>query len=147
METAPLEALLELSRAAAATSRDLDGHGLSFSELRLLRAVAAAPAGRRRPGDLAAELGLTASGVTRAVLPLEKRHIVQRTPDGRDGRASLVSLTAAGTELLADAQATAAHAAQRLLRRLSLGQTRQLQRLLGEIVPGGANRNGSAKES
>ena len=144
METAPLEALLELSRAAAATSRDLDGHGLSFSELRLLRAVAAAPAGRRRPGDLAAELGLTASGVTRAVLPLEKRHIVQRTPAGR---ASLVSLTPAGTELLADAQATAAHAAQRLLRRLSLGQTRQLQRLLGEIVPGGANRNGSAKES
>ncbi|MGR4064262.1 MAG: MarR family winged helix-turn-helix transcriptional regulator [Vulcanimicrobiaceae bacterium] len=147
METAPLEALLELSRAAAATSRELDGHGLSFSELRLLRAVAAAAEGRTRPGDLAAELCVTASGVTRAILPLEKRHIVARTPDGRDGRASLVSLTPSGAELLAEAEATAAHTAQRLLRRLSLGQTRQLQRLLGDIPPGGANRGGSAKES
>lgn len=138
MERAPLEALLRLAGTYAAVVRDIERalgghHGLSFSELRLLLALAAAPEQRMRPTDLAAELAVTASGVTRAVLPLEKRGIVKREADPADARASRIALTAAGKTLATDASATAAERAARLLRRLSLGQTRQLERLLGEI--------------
>ncbi|HEY5425796.1 MAG TPA: MarR family transcriptional regulator [Candidatus Tumulicola sp.] len=139
MEHAPLAALLCLSKTHAAAVRLLEGslgghHGLSFAELRLLRVLAAAPDCRMRPTDIAAELEVTASGVTRAVLPLEKRGIVRREPEPGDARASRVVLTAAGRTLADDASATAAEGAARIMRRLSLGQTRQLERLLGEIL-------------
>jgi DNA-binding MarR family transcriptional regulator len=138
MELAPLETLLRLAKTHAAASRQLEvrlggGHGLSFAELRLLRTLAQAPEGRMRPTDLAAELEITPSGVTRALLPLEKRRIVQRERDPGDARTSHVVLTPAGRTLTGDAAATAAESAERLFRRLSLGQTRQLERLLGEI--------------
>lgn len=135
---APLETLLCLSKAHATASRQLElrlaaHHGLGFSELRLLRAVEASPERRARPTDIAASLDITASGVTRAVLPLEKRGIVKRDVDPGDARASRISLTAAGRTLLEHASATAAESAARLLRRLSVGQIRQLERLLGDI--------------
>jgi DNA-binding MarR family transcriptional regulator len=76
---------------------------------------------------------LTASGVTRALLPLEKRGIVRREQDPSDGRSSLATLTKSGSELARDAGKTAQEYATRLTRRLSLGQTRQLIRLLEEI--------------
>jgi DNA-binding MarR family transcriptional regulator len=138
MDDAPLAALLRLSKTHAAITRRLDAglgghHGLGFAELRLLRALAGAPEGRRRPTDLADDLEMTASGVTRAVLPLEKRGIVRRERDPGDARSSRVVLTAAGHALVADASVTATEAAARVMRRLSVGQTRQLERLLGEI--------------
>lgn len=139
MEPPQLTTLLRLESTHAAATRRLDAalgghHGLSFAELRLLRALSGAPEGGLRPTELAGMLELTASGVTRAVLPLEKRGIVRRHPDPGDARASRVVLTAAGRTLAADASATAAEGAARLMRRLSLGQTRQLERLLGEIA-------------
>lgn len=139
MDHAQLSALLRLAGAHAAAARMLDAkigghHGLSFAELRLLRALAGAPAGGLRPTELAVALELTPSGATRAVLPLQKRGIVSRRPDPDDARASRIALTPAGRTLAADASATAAEGAARLLRRLSLGQTRQLERLLGEIA-------------
>ena len=138
MDDASLAAVLRLAKTHAALTRSLDAilgghHGLGFAELRLLGALAAQPQGRMRPTDLAAELEITASGVTRAVLPLEKRGIVRRERDPGDARSSRVVLTAAGRTLADDAANTAAESANRLLRRLSLGQTRQLERLLGEI--------------
>lgn len=138
MPTAPFEAFLALLRAQADLVRKADAkigmhHGLSASELLLLHAVDAAPERRARPSELAEALHLSASGVTRALLPLEKRKIVQRDPDPADGRASLVRLTGPGKALLDDALATADETAARLFRRLSLGQTRQLIRLLEEI--------------
>lgn len=139
MDHAPLGALLRLANAHAAAARMLDAkigghHGLSFAELRLLRAVAAAPAEGLRPTELAAALEVSPSGATRAVLPLEKRGIVARKADPADARASRITLTAAGRTLTSQASTTAAEGAARLLRRLSLGQTRQLERLLGEIA-------------
>ncbi|MGA8534595.1 MAG: MarR family transcriptional regulator [Candidatus Tumulicola sp.] len=138
MDDAHLAALLRLSKTHAAVTRELDArvgahHGLGFAELRLLRALAEAPEVRLRPTDLAAQLEVTASGVTRAVLPLEKRGIVRRERDSADARSSRVVLTPSGRALAEDASHTASDAAGRLMRRLSLGQTRQLERLLGEI--------------
>jgi|SRR5579863_64716 len=133
MPTDALEALLALATASAEAARFLEVQGLSFAELRLLLAVRAAADRSRRPTDLARELRLTPSGVTRALLPLEKRGIVSRERDETDGRASQAALTPAGRELLEDALGAAAERASKLMRRLSVGQTKQLQRLLEEV--------------
>ncbi len=138
MEPVPFEAVLRLAKTNARIVRELEArigghHGLGFSELRLLRTLAAAPQQRLRPTDLASELEITASGVTRAIAPLEKRGIVKRESDPEDARASRITLTAAGRALAEQASATAAETTVTLTRRLSIGQIKQLERLLTEI--------------
>jgi DNA-binding MarR family transcriptional regulator len=126
--------LLTHAKVVRASDSKLGGHhGLSLSELMLLRGIESKPDRRVRPTELARELHLSASGVTRALLPLEKRGIVRREPDPADGRASLATLTESGRELVRDASVTAAEAADKFMHRLSLGQTRQMIRLLEEI--------------
>jgi DNA-binding MarR family transcriptional regulator len=127
-----LDTLFSLAAAFARAARELDVQGLSFAELRLLSALLGSEAGRR-PTGLAHDLHLTASGVTRALLPLEKRGIVERRRDGSDARSSLAVLTPAGRTLVDEALGQAGERSTRLLRRLSVGQTKQLQRLLDEI--------------
>ncbi len=138
MNDAALDAFVALLRAQADAVRIADAaigmhHGLSAAEVLLLRAIAHAPQGCARPSALADAVRSSASGVTRALLPLEKRGIIVRSPDPSDGRASLVRLSAAGAALLEDASATTDQVAERLFRRLSLGQSRQLVRLLDEV--------------
>lgn len=132
MVTDNLETLFALAAAHTRAARELDVHGLSFSEVRLLNALRTDAEGRR-PSDLAAELHLTPSGVTRALLPLEKRGIVERRRDPGDARSSLAALTPAGRTLVNEALEHAGERSTRILRRLSVGQAKQLQRLLDEI--------------
>jgi DNA-binding MarR family transcriptional regulator len=132
MPTDAVETLLALAGANARAVRALEASGLSFAEIRLLLPLRGAEGGRR-PTDLAQELHFTASGVTRALLPLEKRGIVERRRDTGDARASLALLTPAGRTLLDEALEQCGVRAQRLLRRLSVGQMKQLARLLDEI--------------
>lgn len=132
MPSDAVETLLALAAAHARAVRVLEVSGLSFAELRLLVPLYDAETGRR-PTDLAHELHLTASGVTRALLPLEKRGIVERRRDPADARASLALLTPAGRNLVGEALVQADERATRLLRRLSVGQAKQLSRLLDEI--------------
>jgi len=127
-----LETLFALAGAQARAARELDVHGLSFAEVRLLNALLADREGRR-PSELSVELHLTPSGVTRALLPLEKRGIVERRRDPGDARSSLAALTPAGRTLVNEALELAAERSTRILRRLSVGQAKQLQRLLDEI--------------
>jgi DNA-binding MarR family transcriptional regulator len=133
VHTAALDVFLALASAHAQATSSLEASGLSFAEIRLLLAIRTAAERGRRPADLARELNLTPSGVTRALLPLEKRGIVARERDPGDARASHAVLTSAGEHVLAEALTSAAEDAARLLRRLSVGQTKQLQRLLEEI--------------
>lgn len=75
------EFCLRMARAWAALSRRLDSslgslHGISFADYQLLLSLQRAPGGRLRRVDLAETLGLTASGVTRSLLPLEKIGLV-----------------------------------------------------------------------
>lgn len=102
--------LLSFLDTAAGLEKRLDrvlsgGRGISFSEYRLLRALAAAPQGTASRVDLAAEVGLTPSAVTRALKPLEKTGVVSTERSLRDARQSLASLTPAGAELFEEAHA------------------------------------------
>ena len=77
--------------------------GVSFSEYRLLRALAEAPNGQASRSDAARSVGLTASGVTRALRPLEKIGLVSTVENKRDARLAMAKLTPAGQALINDA--------------------------------------------
>lgn len=86
--------------------RSLSGtRGITISEYRLLAALGARSDRPATRVDLATSVGLTPSGVTRALRPLEKLGFVETTRSERDARQSLAGLTKDGRELLADAEA------------------------------------------
>ena len=79
--------------------------GISLAEYRLLRALSEAPNSWASRVDLAHAIGLTPSGVTRALRPLEKLGLISTAKSKRDARLALASLTPAGQELVEDASA------------------------------------------
>ncbi len=134
-----LDFCLRLARAQAVLVRRLDGslgnvHGISFSDFQLLYHLARAVGQRLRRTDLAERLALTASGVTRALLPLEKIGLVERQPDPRDARVGFAVLTAAGHELLGHATDTAQMICRDILRDAEHGQMEALAGVLGQIA-------------
>ena len=131
--------LLDFLETAAALEKRLDrvlsgGRGISFSEYRLLRALAAAPAGTAARVDLAAAVGLTASAITRALKPLEKVGVVTTQRGARDARQSLASLTPAGSELLGQVQGMVEDVLESsAARRFSTRQIEALRACLDEL--------------
>ena len=104
------EQSLSLSFAAAwhRLEKRLDSNlgsirGISLAEYRLLRALSDAPNSWASRVDLAHSVGLTPSGVTRALRPMEKLGMVSTAKSKRDARLALASLTPSGQELVEDA--------------------------------------------
>jgi len=77
--------------------------GISFAEYRLLRALSDAPGSWASRVDLAHAVGMTPSGVTRALRPLEKLGYLTTAKSKRDARLALTSLTPPGRDLVNDA--------------------------------------------
>jgi DNA-binding MarR family transcriptional regulator len=134
-----LEFALRLARAQATLVRRLDQvlggyHGISFSDFMLLHYLNRAPGGRLRRVDLAERQGLTASGVTRTLLPLEKIGLVERQQDPRDARVAYAAITATGRELLLNAITVADQISKDLLRGCPPEQFDNLSTALGLIA-------------
>jgi DNA-binding MarR family transcriptional regulator len=112
-----LDTLFELSLLRTVLARELDHplslHGISVSDLALLRELRRADGGKLRRSELAQRLGITASGVARQVAPLERMGLVARESHDRDARLALVVLTDTGTRIVDEALATAEGAADR----------------------------------
>src|SRR5262245_38493383 len=134
-----LEFCLRLARAHATIIRRLDTvlgghHGLSFSDFMLLQSLSTAPGGRLRRVDLAERMGLTASGVTRTLLPLEKTGWVARQADERDARVGYAVITPAGHVLLDNALRTAKEYAADLLRHSTDEELEPLNAVLANLI-------------
>jgi DNA-binding MarR family transcriptional regulator len=114
-----LDTILLFARVRAELVRDIDrcvsGHSLGFSDLALVRALAAAPQQRMRRSDLAHALGVTPSAVARQVAPLERIGVVDRESNPKDARLALVVLTEAGQRVEREATAAASERASTLL--------------------------------
>jgi DNA-binding MarR family transcriptional regulator len=100
-----------LSRADAILRKRVEGplggaHGIGFTDFQFRTELSAVPGTRLRASDLAARLMFSPSGVTRAILPLEKIGLVQRRAHERDGRGSYIELTPAGRTRIEEATAT-----------------------------------------
>ena len=77
-------------------------YGASFSEYLILKAVHdEGEAGIRRV-DLAERVGLTISGVTRAIAPLEKQGYVETLEEASDARVRKVAMTKSGIPIFED---------------------------------------------
>ncbi|GGO32027.1 MarR family winged helix-turn-helix transcriptional regulator [Deinococcus humi] len=130
---------LNLNRATAVLTRHIDNrlgalHGLSLNDLTVLQYLHLAPHGKARRSDLAAHLGLTASAVTRLLLPLEKIGLVARLPDARDARVGYAALTSAGGDLLKVALESAVQTSEDLVGHVPVAQLRALSTVLDSLV-------------
>lgn len=137
--SATLDVALRLARAQAVLVRRLDTvlgghHGISFSDFMLLHYLNRAPGGRLRRVDLAERQGLTASGVTRTLLPLEKIGLVARQPDPRDARVGYAVITPAGQALLHNALVSVQQVCDDLLRNCPPEQLAALSAALGQVA-------------
>lgn len=82
---------VQLTRLYAENLRRMDSklssiHGLSFSDFTILYHLSQASLSRLRRSELAELMGLTASAVTRSLLPLEKIGLIERQSDQRPYR-------------------------------------------------------------
>ncbi|WLI90468.1 MarR family winged helix-turn-helix transcriptional regulator [Massilia sp. R2A-15] len=135
----PTDFCLRLARAHSLLIRRFDSalgnhHGLSFGDYQVLNHLARAPGGRLRRVDLAERLGLTASGVTRTLLPLEKIGLVTRETDPRDARVGFAAVTPSGEELLLNATVTADQVSAELLTAVDPTQLASMTDLLAQLA-------------
>lgn len=91
--------------------------GISLAEYRLLQALGSAPNAQASRVDLAQAVGVTPSGVTRALRPMEKLGIVSTVKSKRDARLAIAALTPAGRDLLSDASVVVDDAMKTVLER------------------------------
>ena len=81
----------------------LSVHGINFSEFMILFHLDQALDKKMRRIDLAEKIGLSASGITRLVTPMEKIGLVHKEANKRDARVSLVKISTSGQRILQDA--------------------------------------------
>jgi DNA-binding MarR family transcriptional regulator len=107
---------------------------LSFPQMRVMRALDDADAGRIRMGELSVALGVTARNVTTIVDALEREGLVARMPDPKDRRAILLALTPKGQEHIASVHALHYQTAERFFAALDTAERDDLLRLLNKIL-------------
>ena len=81
----------------------LSVHGINFSEFMILFHLDQALEKKMRRIDLAEKIGLSASGITRLVTPMEKIGLVHKEANKRDARVSLVKISTSGQRILQEA--------------------------------------------
>jgi DNA-binding MarR family transcriptional regulator len=79
-------------------SRRLDAslNGIGFTELIIMHHLSLAEGNKLRRIDLAEKVGLTASGITRLLLPMEKIGLIKKEANEHDARSSFVVLAPGG---------------------------------------------------
>lgn len=92
-----LKFIINISKFQTIMSRRLDSSlgGLGLNEFIILLELSQAE-GKLRRIDLAERIGLTASGITRLLLPMEKVGLVKREVNVNDARSSFVILSPGG---------------------------------------------------
>jgi len=104
--------LININKLQSVISRKFDSlsvHGLGFNDFVILYILNSSSESRMRRIDLAEKIGLTASGVTRLLNPLEKIGLVTRETNERDARVSYVVITPGGKKIFEEAKLSAEH--------------------------------------
>ncbi len=97
-----LKFLLLLSKTQSLLNRRFDSGlgGLGFTEFIILYNLSSAPDKKLKRIDLANKVGLTASGITRLLLPMEKIGLISKEVNPDDARVSYVLLAPGGKRKL-----------------------------------------------
>lgn len=96
--TPQLKFILDLTKIQALLARRFDGGmgGVGFTEFIILYHLQVSPDNKLRRIDLANKIGLTASGITRMLLPMEKTGLVSKEVNPNDARVSFVLIAPGG---------------------------------------------------
>jgi DNA-binding MarR family transcriptional regulator len=128
---------IHLAKAKTVISRRFDNrlsfNGLGFSDFIILVLLSDAPGEKMRRTDLAERVGLTQSGVTRMLLPMEKIGLIKRETDDNDARVSYVVLAKGGKELLKDGLNQAENLAEDLAKKVGSKKLEEASELLVEL--------------
>jgi DNA-binding MarR family transcriptional regulator len=132
-------------RAHAAITRELSAqlqreHDLTLNDYEVLLHLSHAEGGRMRRVDLAQEVILTASGITRLLEGLERAGYVRKESCSSDARVSYATLTDEGREKLRSAAETHLRGIDELfVSRYSGSELTTLAELLGRLPVTGAD--------
>jgi DNA-binding MarR family transcriptional regulator len=96
----------------------LTAHGIGLSEYLVLNQLYIATNQKMRRSDLAEKVGLSPSGVTRLLNPMEKIGLIEKEGNPRDARVSLVILSEAGKKITEEAKVSFAYASSTLFESL-----------------------------
>ena len=139
VEAVEVQAFIHFVRAHASVVRGLDrelvaDHGLTISEYEVLLLLSRAPERSLRGVDLAREVRLSPSGITRLVDRLAKAGLIGKRACETDARARYAVLTDAGLEKLEQAAPQHLETVERLLAdRLDEDELATLNDLLGRL--------------
>jgi DNA-binding MarR family transcriptional regulator len=122
------------SKLSKRVDNQLSAHGISFTEYMIMHHLDGSPLKTMRRIELAEHVGISASGVTRLIAPMEKIGIVEKEANPRDARQSLVKLSKTGQRLYKEASVSFEHCANSLLGNLSENQQEKLAELSGKVL-------------
>lgn len=126
--------LVQRQRLEAALLRD---HDLTLAAYDVMLQLSWAPEGRLRPVDIARQMVVTQSGITRLLTSLERRGFVRREAAESDGRVRTAVLTDDGWRVMEAAAASHVRNVDReFTQHLSARELDQLAALLA-LLPGG----------
>jgi DNA-binding MarR family transcriptional regulator len=112
-----------------------DVGGLSYVQFQLLARLGDAPDGQQRMTDLADGVVYSRSGLTYQAQLLDQRGLVTRSPSPEDERSTVITITAAGRDVLAEVFPGHIEALQGLLfASLSDSDVQDLARILGRAA-------------
>jgi len=136
--TLPIRALMGVSALQNKVSRQieasLDFYKITYSEFMALFHLNCAADHTMRRVQLAELIGLSASGVTRLLAPMENAGLVDRVSSHRDARISMVKLTRSGKALFKQSSHRLEKAAEKQTRDLSTEELKQFIALLYRIM-------------
>ena len=122
------------SRLSKRVGNHLSVHGISLVEYLVLHYLESSPHKSMPRIELAEYIGMSASGITRLLAPMEKVNIVEKETNPRDARQSLVKLTKAGQRLLEESSLSLDHIADGLLGNLTKTQLEKMVELYGRLL-------------
>ena len=118
-------------RFSLAERADVSCCGMTVAQAATLEALAV---GELRLGELSRRLGITASTLTRNLARLQERGLVTIGADPADGRAQLISLTAAGRQAVRGVRTQEEAFARSVLERLPGERTGEVLAALDELL-------------
>lgn len=108
-------------------------HGIGVSDFRVMQQLDAATGNTLSRIALAESVGLTASGITRLLNPMEKVGLVEKLKNERDARMSLVRLSKIGKQRYSEALLSFTQTMEASLNKLTQSEQKKLIELLEKM--------------
>ena len=122
------------SRLSKKVGNRLSVHGISLTEFLIMDYLSTAPHKAVSRIELAEYIGMSASGITRLISPMEKNKIVEKTANLRDARESLVQLSETGQRLHGEALVSFEHIANDLISNINQSQIAKTVELYDKLL-------------